>query len=74
MARGVPRVNPRSSPRSSTPRGRSGGGRKLSTSLTSNARRLDAKGRSLDKAASRPSYKGPQTSRGRQKQAITRAY
>lgn len=73
MAR-TPRVNPRSSPRSSVPRGRSGSARKLNSNTTSNARRLDAKGRSLDKSASRPSYKGPSTSRGRQRQAITRAY
>lgn len=39
---------------------------------TSNARRLDIKGRNLAKGATKPTYKGPKSSRKSQKRAITR--
>jgi hypothetical protein len=39
---------------------------------TSNARKLDIKGRTLSKGATKPTYKGPKTSRGVQKRALTR--
>jgi hypothetical protein len=40
---------------------------------TSNARPLDIKGRNKAKGATKPTYKGPTTSRKAQKRAITRS-
>lgn len=48
--------------------------KRFSGGPTTNAKRtlVDSKGRNLNKRVTRPTYKGPTTSKARQKKALTR--